>query len=237
MHLQLSNELNDIITYAKEEAMRLGSYTITTDHIILGIIRHGENSAYSFLHKTGINLFEFKKNIEENIKKPEIIPVENSNRIILSKASENALKVMFLEARAVSRQYQPDAGHLLLAILRGQEESFAIEAMKKHNITYSIARKALEENIKETTDSLNLEIKETYDAPKNEKSEMSEKSEKGEKSEKSEKAEKGAEAQPVKKKGSSTPVLDSFGFDLTKAAVEERLDPVVGREKEIEVSM
>ena len=204
--------------------MRLGSYTITTDHIILGIIRHGENSAYSFLHKTGINLFEFKKNIEENIKKPEIIPVENSNRIILSKASENALKVMFLEARAISRQYQPDAGHLLLAILRGQEESFAIEAMKKHNITYSIARKALEENIQETTDSLNLEIKETYEAPKNEKSEMSEKNDKGEKNEKGKRVRKVRKQRKAQKKVQRKVQKHSL---LRKKALQHRFSTVL----------
>ena len=104
MHLQLSNELNEIITYAKEEAIRLGSYTITTDHILLGIIRQGANQATALLHKMGINLFEMKRSIEEQVKKAEVIPVENTGRIILSQASENALKVMYLEARATSRQ-------------------------------------------------------------------------------------------------------------------------------------
>lgn len=224
MHLQLSNELNDIITYAKEEAIRLGSYTITTDHIILGIIRHGENHATAILQKMGLNLFELKRAIEEQIKKTEIIPIENANRIILSKASENALKVMYLEARATSRQYQPDAGHLLLAILRGQDWSFAIGIMEKHNITYSTTRKALEsqsngDSVQDMEPKVNMNA--SYQA--------SEENIGGNKEEKNEKP----SAQP-QKKGSQTPVLDSFGYDLTKAATEEKLDPVVGREKEIE---
>lgn len=224
MHLQLSNELNDIITYAKEEAIRLGSYTITTDHIILGIIRHGENHATTILQKMGLNLFELKRAIEEQIKKTEIIPIENANRIILSKASENALKVMYLEARATSRQYQPDAGHLLLAILRGQDWSFAIGIMEKHNITYSTTRKALEsqsngDSVQDMEPKVNMNA--SYQA--------SEENIGGNKEEKNEKP----SAQP-QKKGSQTPVLDSFGYDLTKAATEEKLDPVVGREKEIE---
>ncbi len=233
MHLQLSNELNDIITYAKEEAIRLGSYTITTDHIILGILRHGENQATALLHKMGINLFEFKQKIEEQIKKAEIIPIENANRIILSKASENALKVMYLEARATNRQYQPDAGHLLLAILRGQDWCFAIEQMEKHNITYSAARKLLESDIHSGSGAEKPFVAPTDNNMKQDEEKGREKDNRqGNGKDNGQNQEKGAEQS--KKKGSSTPVLDSFGYDLTKAALEEKLDPVVGREKEIE---
>ena len=247
MHLQLSSELNDIVTYAKEEAIRLGSYTITTDHIILGIIRHGENPATILMHKMGINLFELKKKIEEEIKKAEIIPIENANRITLSKASENALKVMYLEARATSRQYQPDAGHLFLAILRGQDWSYAISLMEKYNITYSTARKVLadisenpgkENNIVPTADSIDTPSEETAGEPETpHRSGKANGNANGNTNGKEGHKEAGnanKEGATIKKKGSSTPVLDSFGYDLTKAALEERLDPVVGREKEIE---
>ena len=249
MHLQLSSELNDIVTYAKEEAIRLGSYTITTDHIILGIIRHGENPATIFMHKMGINLFEFKKQIEQEIKKAEIIPIENANRIILSKASENALKVMYLEARATSRHYQPDAGHLLLAILRGQDWSYAISLMEKYNITYSVARKVLAEiaenpnagnNIAPTAGSTHTPSEDDGDQLEQpgqpdhsgEPAHHKQPHETGQPKKGS--GQKEANNGTPKQKGSSTPVLDSFGYDLTKAALEERLDPVVGREKEIE---
>ena len=222
MQLHLSDELNDILTYAKEEAVRLGSYTITTDHLILGILRHGENSAAATLHKTGVNLFEFKKSIEEKIKKDEIIPIENADRIILSKASENALKIMHLEARALRKHHQSDAAHLLLAILRGQESSCAIELLKEKEITYSTVKNNLEEGMQNrvennTGTSQERENQENQHKPQKPQSEQQEKRE-----------------QPGKKTGSATPVLDSFGFDLTKAAIEEKLDPVVGREKEIE---
>ena len=248
MHLQLSSELNDIVTYAKEEAIRLGSYTITTDHLILGIIRHGENPATILMHKMGINLFELKKQIEQEIKKAEIIPIENANRIILSKASENALKVMYLEARATSRQYQPDAGHLFLAILRGQDWSYAISLMEKYNITYSVARKVLAE-IAENPNAGNIiapTAGSTNTSSNDDGDQLEQPEQPGRKGEphQSGQPKKGADKQGGNagtgaensgtKKGSSTPVLDSFGYDLTKAALEERLDPVVGREKEIE---
>ena len=222
MHLQLSEELNDIITYSKEEAIRLGSYTITTDHLILGILRHGENSAAAVLHKMGINLFELKKRIEEKIKKTEIIPIENSDRIILSKASENALKVMYLEARAM-RIPQPHAGHLLLAILRGQDWSCALEFFEKNNITYSSVKDNLSNNMKEPDMNNGFGVEDEPLANNSNSNREPNKENKG-----------GKREEPDKKKGSATPVLDSFGFDLTKAALEEKLDPVVGREKEIE---
>ncbi len=223
MQLQLSEELNDIITYAKEEAIRLGSYTITTDHLILGILRHGENSASASLHKLGINLFEMKRSIEEKIKKSEIIPLDNAHRIVLSKASENALKVMYLEARAM-RISQPEASHLLLAILRGQDWSFAIEYLEKNNITYSTLRNKIDEKMKDSGVSNN-----GFGVEENSSEEGKVNRREPEKENKREKTD-----EVTTKNGSSTPVLDSFGFDLTKAALEDKLDPVVGREKEIE---
>ena len=200
----------------------MGSYTITTDHLILGILRHGENSAAAVLHKMGINLFELKKRIEEKIKKTEIIPIENSDRIILSKASENALKVMYLEARAM-RIPQPHAGHLLLAILRGQDWSCALEFFEKNNITYSSVKDNLSNNMKEPDMNNGFGVEDEPLANNSNSNREPNKENKG-----------GKREEPDKKKGSATPVLDSFGFDLTKAALEEKLDPVVGREKEIE---
>lgn len=222
MHLQLSNELNNIITYAKEEAIRLGSYTITTDHIILGIIRHGENAATGILHKIGLNLFELKKGIEDRIRGNEIIPIENADRIILSKASESALKVMFLEARAM-KQYRPDASHLFLAILRGQDWSCALDILEEQNVDYDTVRDKLAGNMKnEYTKDDDLDFEQERKDDKNE-------------APLPDSFDDEVKKPPVmKKKSPSTPVLDSFGYDLTKAAHDDKLDPVVGREKEIE---
>ena len=128
MQLQLSDELNDIITYSKEEAMRMGSYTISTDHLLLGIVRHRQNNATEALTKLNINLQELKTHIETNIQKSEIIPFENADRITLSKASENVLKIMFLESRAFGKT-NPEPYHLLLSILRSQQ-GCAIEYMQ-----------------------------------------------------------------------------------------------------------
>ena len=120
MQLQLSNELNDILSYAREEAMRLGNYIISTDHLILGMIRHNENITIEALTSLGANMAQLKAHLEEAVMAKEPVPVEKENMITLSKGSENALKVMFLEARSL-KVMKPDSSHLLLAILRAQD--------------------------------------------------------------------------------------------------------------------
>lgn len=226
MHLQLSNELNDIITYSKEEAMRLGNYTISTDHIIMGIIRHGENIAAETLLQMGINLSELKTGIEEKIRAQESIPLEHAERLTLSKACENALKIMFLEARSM-HEIKPTPGHLLLAILRGQDCA-CLDILENVGISYEMVRLKLSGGKSNTLEEINKEMK---------KASLSIKNSNTESSEENEIPPIPPIGSPVKEKknnSSTTPVLDSFGFDLTKAAADDKLDPVVGREKEIE---
>lgn len=214
MQLHLSDELNEILTYSKEEAMRMGSYTISTDHLVLGLIRHRENFAVETLKSLNINLQELKTHIEDNIKGSDIIPFENADKIALSKASENVLKIMFLESRAFG-ETKPNSAHLLLSVLRAQQ-GHAIEYLENNGVNYDCVKKTLENlnpsnNTEDTIDSPTPDnIMPQEPAPSQKKSENT----------------------PVSEK--KTPVIESFGFDLTKAAEEGKLDPVVGREKEIE---
>ena len=135
MQLQLSNELNDILTYAKEEAMRLGNYTVSTDHLVLGILRHGENITVETLAHLGVNTAELKAYLEDAVRAKDPVPMDQENAISLSKGSENALKVMFLEARSL-HVVKPDSIHLMLAILRAQDGN-AVQYLEEHDITYS----------------------------------------------------------------------------------------------------
>ncbi|MBR5183477.1 MAG: hypothetical protein IKW15_03280, partial [Bacteroidales bacterium] len=130
MQLQLSNELNDILAYAKEEAMRLGNYTVSTDHLILGILRHRENVTVETLIQLGANTAQLKAHIEDAVRAKEPVPFEKENSIILSQGSENALKVMFLEARSM-KMVKPDSSHLFLAILRAQDGN-AVQYLEQH---------------------------------------------------------------------------------------------------------
>ena len=239
MQLQLSNELNDILAYAKEEAMRLGNYTVSTDHLILGILRHRENVTVETLVQLGANTAQLKAHIEDAVRAKEPVPYEKENSIILSQGSENALKVMFLEARSM-KMVKPDSSHLFLAILRAQDGN-AVQYLEQHDITYSKFRETLmgENGIEQQPDTPPASSNraphatEGPDAGHNhhEDDEVLENrpSAKGKK-----------DAAPIKTtasknaQSSKTPVLDSFGYDLTKAALEDKLDPVVGRDKEIE---
>lgn len=226
MQLQPGNELNDILTYAKEEAMRLGNYTVSTDHLVLGILRHGENITVETLANLGVNTAELKAYLEDAVKAKEPIPMDQENALSLSKASENALKVMYLEARSL-HVVKPDSIHLLLAILRAQDGN-AVQYLEEHNITYSKVKETLQQeeqdNLPDSTPApdsaapINHDDDEVMEHRKEEK--------------KSAPAQKSPAQKPAQT--GKTPVLDSFGYDLTKAAMEDKLDPVVGREKEIE---
>ncbi len=213
MNLQLSNELNEIISYSKEEAMRLGSYTIGTDHLILGILRHQDNSAFEMIAKMGVDYGNLKKTIEQKLKVGEVVPFEQSDKINLSKGAESSLRVMYLEARALE-QGKPGPLHLLLAILRA-EDSFSVGLLKDHQITYETIQASLK-GTQIPGPGSSAQYDEEAERPKGLNPETPQKGSKFQKS------------------PSDTPVIDSFGFDLTNAASQGKLDPVVGREKEIE---
>ena len=248
MNLQLSSELNDILTYAKEEAMRLGNYTVSTDHLILGILRHRENITVETLASLGVNVAELKVHLENAVMAKEPIPIEKENMLSLSKASENALKIMFLEARSL-RTMKPDSSHLFLAILRAQDGN-AVQYLENAGITYEKVRETVASNEEDShlpddssqskgdTGDAAQENGESESLPHNSSSEGDQddvmENGKGE-SHRDEKKGTTTIRIDVKKGGAGkTPVLDSFGYDLTKAAMEDKLDPVVGREKEIE---
>lgn len=214
MNLQLSNELKDIISYSKEEAMRLGSYSISTDHLILGIIRHQDNPAFELLLNMGVDLKNLKTKIEDQLKTGDIIPFDHAERITLSKSAENCLKIMYLEAKS-QKVVIPTPVHLLMAILRN-DEGYSIGILEDNSVTYDRIRDTI--------------LGRTLPKPNNSdfEDEFLQSDE--------EKVNKNIiqpENRPFREHG-NTPVLDSFGFDLTKAAFENKLDPVVGRDKEIE---
>lgn len=234
MQSQLSNELNDILAYAKEEAMRLGNYTVSTDHLVLGMLRHRENAVVETLAQLGVNTAQLKAYLEDAVRAKDPIPVEEEGALTLSKASENALKVMFLEARSM-RCVKPDAGHLFLAILRAQDGN-SVQYLEQHEITYSKVKEALaaeEDEAPQTPQAPKHETPQEPSDPVDAGHPDDEVLENRREEKKKTPAAVKTESSKVPQAG-KTPVLDSFGFDLTKAAMEDKLDPVVGREKEIE---
>jgi ATP-dependent Clp protease ATP-binding subunit ClpC len=214
MDYQLSNNLNEILSYSKEEAMRLGSYTIGTDHLILGILRHQDNSAFEIFMKFEVDHKTLKAKIEEKLKVGNMVPFEHADKINISKGAESSLRVMYLEAHSL-KDAQPSPVHLLLAILRG-DEGVSISLLKDWGITYDSVRGTLKgrESAKPSNSA-------TYD-------------DEAEAPDKSSESEGTVRSVKSSKLNSDTPVIDSFGYDLTSAALAGKLDPVVGREKEIE---
>ena len=238
MQLQLSNELNDILSYAREEAMRLGNYIISTDHLILGMIRHNENITIEALASLGANMAQLKAHLEEAVMAKEPVPVEKENMVTLSKGSENALKVMFLEARSL-KVMKPDSSHLLLAILRAQD-GHASKWLEQLGITYSKVKELISngENTEKPGAGENQEPQSAQDSHMQGGNDSDgEILERGSGTSRRDGSNSARQSNTIMQKMSQngkTPVLDSFGYDLTKAAMEDKLDPVVGREKEIE---
>lgn len=191
----------------------MGSYSISTDHLILGVLRHQDNSAFEMIIRFGVDHKILKTKIEDKLRKGEIVPFEQSDRITLAKSAESSLRVMYLEAKSLG-QTIPGPLHLLLAIMRG-DPSPSVEILREHQITYDSIKATLTgKQIPRPLSSSTFD--EESDRPRGINQESASKYIKSQKA------------------ASDTPVIDSFGFDLTYAATIDKLDPVVGRDKEIE---
>ncbi len=218
MEAKFSPVVKDVITYSREEALRNGNDYIGIEHFLLGLIREGENMAVQVLTQLGIDLFEVKKTIENTIKghSPRHTTVEN---IPLVKQAERVLKITYLEAKLFNSELI-GAEHLLLSILKDQD-NLATRLMHQQGIDYQMVKEEIQHIHRDFEEE--PEDHDIHD-------ELSP-------SEDDESAESGGFGGGTSKKGgekSTTPVLDNFGRDLTHAAEEDRLDPVVGRDNELE---
>ncbi len=217
MEAKFSPRVKDVITFSREEALRLGHDYIGTEHLLLGLIREGEGMAIKILKSLGINLQELRKSVESTVR-GSTASINNLSNIPLTKQAEKALKITYLEAK-VFRSDVIGTEHLLLAILK-DDDNIATQILNQYAISYDIVKEELEiikSNFKSETPQSSSE-----DDPYSKDDEGGGGSGSGMGGKK-----------PSDSK-SKTPVLDNFGRDLTKAAEEGRLDPIVGREKEIE---
>jgi len=216
MEARFSPRVKDVISYSREEALRLGHDYMGVEHLLLGIIREGEGMAIKILKNLGVNVPDLRKQIEGAIKVSTGKSL-NLNQIPLVKQAERALKVTYLEARLFKTNLI-GTEHLLLAILK-DDDNIVTKTLEKFNVSYSIVRDELKNLLTEEPraqassnplDDDNDDDGGTFGGG-------------------------GAGgAKKVSDTKSKTPVLDNFGRDLTKAADEGKLDPIVGREKEIE---
>ncbi|MGD9928792.1 MAG: ATP-dependent Clp protease ATP-binding subunit [Mangrovibacterium sp.] len=211
MDSQFSPRIKDVLTYSREEAIRLGNEQIGLEHIFLGILRDGEGIAIDILSHLGVNLSEIKETVESSLRTDKEIDPQASVQLL--KSAEKALKLVYLEARAMGNQ-TINTGHLLLAILKDKDSQISL-ILNGFHINYYILKSRLE-------DYKQPEAKSDYGDEDDDADDPFSKP-----------TGPGAQKKPGPSK-SETPVLDNFGVDITKAAEENNLDPIVGREKEIE---
>lgn len=211
MEAKFSNRVKEVISLSREEALRLGHDYIGTEHLLLGMIREGEGVAVSILKKLGVPLDELRNSVERAVKGTANHNVKNLANIPLTRQSEKVLKITYLEAKIFKSQLI-GTEHLLLSILR-DEDNIATQILQKFDTSYDAVKEILEFQTDQTP-----RAGAEADDPDEDSSKLfgSSGSSKGS-------AEK-----------SRTPVLDNFGRDLTKMAEEDKLDPIIGREKEIE---
>ncbi|MFN7260472.1 MAG: ATP-dependent Clp protease ATP-binding subunit [Cyclobacteriaceae bacterium] len=217
MEAKFSNRVKEVISLSREEALRLGHDYIGTEHLILGMIRDGEGVAVGVLKKLGVPLDQLRGEIEKISKGTATHEIKNLANIPLTRASEKTLKITYLEAKVFKAQLI-GTEHLLLSILR-DPDNLATQILNKFDVAYDVVKEMLEYQHEQPTASSDT------DDPDDDSSKM---------------FGSGAGAGTgtgKEKKGmekSRTPVLDNFGRDLTKLAEDNKLDPIVGREKEIE---
>jgi ATP-dependent Clp protease ATP-binding subunit ClpC len=216
MEAKFSPRVKDVITYSREEALRLGHDYIGLEHLMLGMIREGDGVGMRLLKNLGVDVTELRRNIEQNLT-PGLRKSNNLANIPLVKQAEKTLKLTYLEAKTF-KSIQIGTEHLLLCILK-DNDNVVTKTLIKSGVDY---------------DAVRAELEGFLDNPgKIENSAAG-----GDEDESEESSFGGASNTGNQKKQgeskSKTPVLDNFGRDLTKMAEDGKLDPVVGREKEIE---
>jgi ATP-dependent Clp protease ATP-binding subunit ClpC len=218
MDAKFSPRVKDVITFSREEALRLGHNYIGVEHLLLGIIREGEGTAVRILEGLNVDLQKLRKVLEGSIR-PTTGKAIGAGNIPLVKQAEKILKITYLEAK-IFKSSLIGTEHLLLSVLK-DEDNVATKALGSFNIDYEVAKEEYESIIQEDGTGPSAPQAEATDYSSDE--EPSAENLGG----------PGSGSRKVDPK-SKTPVLDNFGRDLTKMAEEGRLDAIVGRQKEIE---
>ena len=223
MTSQFSPKVSEILAYSREEAARLASSSVGPEHLLLGLLRVKEGPVIDVFRRLRLNLQSVKTELENKVRQDEIGRPINTRELVLNERASNILKLAVLEART-QHTTRVDEQHLLLAILHDQSSNGAKQILEFNNMNYEDVYSLMhaQQQGNRTTDGVGLpdEFEEDYEEP-------SDNSATG-------KGAQQATTTQQQKKDSKTPVLDNFSVDLTQAALEGKLDPVVGREREIQ---
>lgn len=223
MTSQFSPKVSQILAFSREEAARLASRSVGPEHLLLGILRDKTGPVHELFVKSDINFQSIKDELEQKVREEDIAQPLRTHELVLNEKASNILKLAVLEARIQSRQ-MVDEQHLLLAILHDQVNNGAKEVLEFNNMNYEDALTYFQQAANIPNDGISMPDKDEDD-------------EDGMLSingDNSQKARQQGTTTSVHRPTGKTPVLDNFGTDLTKAASEGKLDPVVGREREIQ---
>ncbi len=221
MTSQFSPKVSEILAYSREEAARLASRSVGPEHLLLGLLRMKDGPVIDVFHRLNLNLQNVKTELESKVREDEIRRPIYTSELVLNEKASNILKLAVLEAR-IQRSTKVDEQHLLLAILHDSVNNGAKQVLELNNMNYEDALALLYSPRQSINNGIGL--------PDEEEDDFEETSSAGSKSASG----KSASTTTQKKPESKTPVLDTFGTDLTQAATDGKLDPCVGREKEIQ---
>ncbi|MEO6549516.1 MAG: ATP-dependent Clp protease ATP-binding subunit [Ferruginibacter sp.] len=217
MDNNFSAQVKEIISYSREEALRLGNDFIGTEHLVLGLIRDGENTAIKILKSLNVDLYELRKEIEVAVKDKTGKNIANINSLPLTKQAEKVIRITVLEAKA-HKSVMVESEHLMLSILKNKE-NIATQILNQFDVDYDIFKNELGfVTSNPPAAEFSDENEDDFDEERKQYSQQ-------------QKAQRGGAANQPKTK---TPVLDNFGRDITRLAENGTLDPIVGREVEIE---
>ena len=221
MTSQFTPKVSEILAFSREEASRLASHSVGPEHLLLGLMRSREGRVLSVFQRLNVNLQSVKTELEKRVREDEIgMPITTSELVLNEKAS-NILKLAVLEAR-IQRTTRVDEQHLLLAILHDRVENGAKQVLEMNNMNYEdvLTLLSVKDGVKDT-------VKDGIGLPDEDYEEEKPASANGN-------AANNTQTATQAKTKSKTPVLDNFGIDLTERAAQGKLDPCVGREREIQ---
>ena len=218
MTSQFSPKVSEILSYSREEATRLASKWVGPEHLLMGILRDRANEVHSLFERMHINLKSVKDDLESLVKADESDHPLTNRELVLNDKASNILKLAVLEAR-LQRTSTVDVRHLLLAILHDQVDNGAKKVLEDNNMNYEDALAYFQQVANLPQDGLGIpdDTEDDDDGMPLDNHGSS-----------------GSTATQTRKPAGKTPVLDNFSTDLTKAALENKLDPVVGREHEMQ---
>ena len=226
MTSQFSPKVSEILAFSREEAARLASRSVGPEHLLLGMLRSNDGPVVDLVHRLNLNLQSVKTELEMRVREDEIGRPIHTTDLVLNEKASNILKLAVLEAR-IQHTNKVDEQHLLLAILHDAVNNGAKQVLELNNMNYEDAMAMLYA-------PQNKEIKNGIGLPDEDEEDFEETGTSASSGQSGNARNSGSTTTAQKKTASKTPVLDTFGTDLTLAAAEGKLDPCVGREKEIQ---